>query len=71
MALSGLFGLFICRVGEKTVKHNYTSDVACQNVSPTSVVTILLHIAFGGLSRRTKRLWMWRNKSSKSNLLSV
>lgn len=43
--MSGLSALFICRIVEKTARHSYTSDLVCH---PTSVVTILLHMAFGG-----------------------
>lgn len=55
-------------LGEK-VRHTYTLDLLCQSVTPTPVVIILLHMVFGGLSRRTKRLLMTINKDSKSNLL--
>lgn len=46
--MSGLSALFICRIVEKTARHSYTSDLVCQKVHPTSVVTILLHMVFGG-----------------------
>lgn len=62
-----LLGLFICRVRRKS--DTYTLNLLWQNVTSTPVVIILLHMVFGGLTRRTKRLTM--RISKESNLLLI